>query len=475
MTEFISKTESVCPICLTRIEAKRVVGKDGYIHLQKCCPEHGAFDALIWEGDLESYLAWADAPEKRTPPPNARNVEKGCPYDCGLCEDHESGSCCVLLELTNRCNLQCPVCFAAAGEGDEKDVSLAEIESHYDMLLASGGPFNIQLSGGEPTLRDDLADIIAMGRKKGFSFFQLNTNGLRIAQEEGYAEFLRDAGVSCVFLQFDGLSDSTYEVLRGKPLLNLKRKAIERCSEVGLGIVLVPTVAPDVNEDEVGRIIDFAMSRHPAVRGVHFQPISYFGRYELEDKPKITIPRMLKHIEEQSAGKLKANDFSGGGSESPYCSFHASYRKTDDGSFKVLPKRQNSSCCDSSDTRSFVARQWSGTRTVETSSPAKTSECCSPKPISFSIRSNKEPCCSADSYEDPFDKFIEEAIRNTFTVSGMLFQDASDLDLERLRRCKISEADSEHGIVPFCSYNLTNIRGEALYRKSITHHLTCRV
>ncbi len=441
MSEYISKTESVCPVCLKRLEAKKVMGEDGYIHMRKSCPEHGDFDALIWEGDLESYLAWANSPAEGASPVNARKVEKGCPYDCGLCEDHERESCCVLLELTNRCNLKCPVCFAAAGEGEERDLSLAEIESQYDMLLACGGPFNIQLSGGEPTLRDDLADIIAIGRNKGFSFFQLNTNGLRIAQEESYAEFLRNAGVSCIFLQFDGLRDSTNEVLRGKPLLNLKLKAIEHCAKAGLGIVLVPTVAPSVNEDELGSIIDFALSKHPAVRGVHFQPISYFGRCNLEIGAKITIPRMLKHIEEQSAGKMKAEDFSGGGAENPYCSFHASYRRTPDGSFKALPKRHSRSCCDSSETRSFVARQWRGS-------------------------GKKQCCCSGESCEkNPFDEFIEKAIRDTFTVSGMLFQDASDLDLERLRRCKISESDSEYGMVPFCAYNLTNIRGEALYRK----------
>ncbi|MDI9471762.1 MAG: radical SAM protein [Tissierellia bacterium] len=468
MPEFISKTDSVCPVCLKRIEAERVVGEDGYIHMRKSCPEHGNFYALIWEGDLESYLAWADSPGEGAPPVNARKVEKGCPYDCGLCRDHKRESCCVLLELTNRCNLQCPVCFATAGEGDEKDLSLADIEAQYEMLLECGGPFNIQLSGGEPTLREDLAEIIAVGRDKGFSFFQLNTNGLRIAEEKGYAEFLRDAGVSCVFLQFDGLRDSTYEILRGKPLLEIKLEAIERCAKVGLGIVFVPTVAPGVNEDEVGAIIDFAMSKHPAVRGVHFQPISYFGRCELEGDTKITIPRMLKNIEDQSAGKLQAADFSGGGAESPYCSFHASYRKTADGSFKVLPKRQNQSCCDSSETRSFVARQWRGSSTVERSSLlTENSECCSPKPIGLTIGfGKKRSCCPTESYEmDPFDEFIEKAIRDTFTVSGMVFQDASDLDLERLRRCKISEADSNHGMVPFCAYNLTNILGETLYRK----------
>ena len=443
MFEIISKTKSVCPICLKRIDANKIVGKDGYIYMQKSCFEHGDFETLIWEGDLKSYLDWAKLSKEGLPPTNTKKSEKGCPYDCGLCENHKSESCCVLLELTNRCNLKCPVCFATAGEGEEKDLSLKEIEAQFDMLLkrkTRKGLFNIQLSGGEPTLRDDLADIIALGRKKGFSYFQLNTNGVRIAKEIGYAKYLKDAGVSSVFLQFDGLRDSTYKILRGIPLLDIKLKAIEYCAKVGLGVVLVPTIAFNVNEDEIGDIIDFAQSKHPAIRGVHFQPLSYFGRCELESRTKITIPRMLKHIEEQSFNKIKASDFSGGGAESPYCSFHASYRRMSDGTFKSLPKKQDQSCCDVSNARNFVSRQWSGP----------------------SIVGNTTSCCST---KDPFDEFIENTIRDTFTISGMVFQDAYDLDLERLRRCKICEVDSEFGMVPFCSYNLTNIKGEALYRK----------
>ncbi len=267
--------------------------------------------------------------------------------------------------------------------------------------------------------------------------------------------------MSCVFLQFDGLRDSTNEALRGRPLLDAKLKAIENCSKVGLGIVLVPTVASGVNEDEVGEILRFALSKHPAVRGVHFQPMSFFGRCEIEGRGKITIPRMLRLIEEQSVGEFKAEDFSGGGAESPYCSFHASYRKTDEGSIKPLPKRKSQSCCDSSEAREFVARQWSGSKVEDTSSCCSSSSCCE------ETDSCESSCCgSTESYAiDPFDEFIEKSIRNTFTVSGMVFQDASDLDLERLRRCYICEVDSERGMVPFCSYNLTNVIGEALYRR----------
>ena len=197
----------------------------------------------------------------------------------------------MLLELTNRCNLKCPVCFASAGEREPGDLSLEEIGRQYDMLMERGGPFNIQLSGGEPTVREDLDRIIALGREKGFSFFQLNTNGLRLAQEPDYCIELRQAGLSTVFLQFDGLDEDIYVKLRGRPLRDIKLWAIDNCRRAELPVVLVPTVAPGVNDQALGDILRFALDRAPHVRGVHFQPISYFGRCGLErpEKP-LTIP-----------------------------------------------------------------------------------------------------------------------------------------------------------------------------------------
>ncbi|MDO4566549.1 MAG: radical SAM protein [Oscillospiraceae bacterium] len=440
MSKPFAKTESVCPVCLKKIEAQRTLGDDGFIHLEKSCPEHGCFDTLIWEGGIASYLNWDRGSAGREFPEGAREIEKGCPYDCGLCAAHEREGCCVLLELTSRCNLRCPVCFASAGEGEGKDLSLSEIASLYDMLMERGGPYNIQLSGGEPTVRDDLPEIIDMGRSKGFSFFQMNSNGLRIAGQEGYALELAQAGASCVFLQFDSLDDEAYRMLRGRPLAELKLRAIENCGKSGLPVVLTPTVAPGVNEGELGEILSFALSKAPAVRGVHFQPISYFGRCSLEPpKIRLTLPKMLRLIEEQTGGLMKAADFSGGGAESPYCSFHASYRRLDEGFLKALPRRENACCCQTSfEARDFVSRQW-GLKPPE-NPEAELSETAS------------------------LDEFLKDAVENTFTVSGMLFQDAWNLDLERLRRCYICEADLERGMVPFCAYNLTDIDGRALYR-----------
>ena len=436
----IGKTMSVCPVCLARIPAVKTVGAGGNIYLEKKCWAHGSFRTLIWEGDLDSYVNWS-AGDSSTPvtPVRARAAEKGCPNDCGLCQNHERDGCCVLLELTNRCNLRCPVCFASAGEQAPRDLPMEEIGKQYDLLMAHGGPFNIQLSGGEPTLRNDLDSIIALGRGKGFTFFQLNTNGLRIAQEPGYADSLAKAGVSVVFLQFDGLDDEIYRTLRGADLTETKLRAIENCRAAGLPVVLVPTVAPGVNDHALGDILRFALAHAPHIRGVHIQPISYFGRCGLEvPEKRLTIPAVLRRIEAQTEGLMKTADFGGGGAESPYCSFHASYLRKSDGSLKALPRRRSQCCCvRSSDARDFVSQQWSG----------------------------KASCCDGDSDTASLDAFLQQTVENTFTVSGMVFQDAYNLDLDRLRRCYICEVDTQKGMIPFCAYNLTDINGKALYRK----------
>lgn len=439
----IGTTESVCPVCLRRLKAEKRAEQDG-IYMDKSCPEHGRFSTLIWEGDLRSYLQWSAESIRQEQPAAPGEVEKGCPYDCGLCADHQRKGCCVLLELTNRCNLRCPVCFASAGEGPVKEPGLEDIGRQYDLLMAHGGPFNIQLSGGEPTMRDDLPEIIRLGREKGFSFFQLNTNGLRLAREPGYAEALKDAGLSTVFLQFDGVTDDVYLTLRGRALMEEKEAAIANCAGAGLGIVLVPVIARGVNESQAGQVLRYGLAHAPAVRGVHFQPLSYFGRCALDRPAKpITIPKMLSLIEEQTDGMMRAADFGGGGAENPYCSFHASYRRLPDGSLKALARKSGGCCCTGSDdSRASVANQWAG--------PEEKRD--------FTADGELEETSALDA-------FLTQIRRDTFAVSGMAFQDAYNLDLARLKRCYICEVDEDFGMVPFCAYNLTDTEGRALYRK----------
>ena len=454
--------ESICPQCLKVLPAGKVEREDG-IYLVKECPEHGKFEALIWEGSLESYQAWGKTILPPDSVPAALPQKKGCPLDCGLCENHQRRGCCVLLEVTGRCNLQCPTCFAGSGPKG-RDVPFEELEKQMRYLMEHGGPFNLQLSGGEPTVREDLEDILRLGKDLGFTFFQLNTNGIHLAEEPGYAEKLKKAGLSCVFLQFDGLKDSVYQVLRGRPLLEIKKKAIDACEKAGLGVVLVPVIAPGVNEDQTGDILLYAKSRMPAVRGVHFQPVSYFGRCsEPAGSYRITIPKMLALMEEQTGGWIHAGDFTGGGATNPYCTFQANYLKQKDGSMKLLAHGEPRASGASEQARDFVARQWSGTDDCCCQKADQKVSCCGEKP-------REETCCCGGSTAgltldtSSLDEFLEEMHRNTLAVSGMLFQDAWNLELDRLRRCYILETDSRYGMVPFCIYNLTGSDGRTLYR-----------
>ncbi len=339
-------TESVCPVCLQRIAAERVA-EDDAVFLRKSCPEHGEYRAVIWRG-LSTYKAWGG--DSRTPARPAvcgAAIDKGCPFDCGLCPDHRQHTCCVVLDVTERCNLACPVCFASAGAAPKPDPNLDEIEAWCSALMASGGPFNIHLSGGEPTVRHDLPEIIRRIRALGFSYIQLNTNGLRLAAEKEYAGELKEAGLTCVFLQFDGITDEVFEKIRGRRLLETKLAAIQNCGEQELGVVLVPTLIPGVNTDQIGGMLRTAIALAPAVRAVHFQPISYFGRYPAapREADRITIPEVIQLIEEQTEGQFTAANFYPASGENPYCSFHGKFWLYPDG--RVVPTARPAvvSCC----------------------------------------------------------------------------------------------------------------------------------
>jgi uncharacterized radical SAM superfamily Fe-S cluster-containing enzyme len=261
-----AETESLCPHCLKKIPAAYEACGDE-VFIVKSCPAHGEFRTISWRGEPK-FNGW------KRPKTGTRSGEchtetsLGCPFDCGLCPDHRKNACTAVIEVTSRCNLSCPVCFADSVEGPGPDPDLDTIAGWYLSVLQTSGPdIILQLSGGEPTVRGDLPCIVEMGRAKGFSFIQLNTNGLRLAAEKNYAKELRAAGLSSVFLQFDGTEDKIYRAIRGQSLYMAKREAIEQCAENDIGVVLVPTLVPGVNTHNIGAILDLALELSPVVRG----------------------------------------------------------------------------------------------------------------------------------------------------------------------------------------------------------------
>lgn len=449
----LGRTESVCPVCLRTISAQRV-GIGDTVYLEKSCPEHGDFSAPIWRG-VTSYLRWGQTRHPFSPPVERLTaVAAGCPRDCGLCSDHRQQSCCVLLEVTSRCDLSCPVCYASAGP-DGADVTLDEIDGWLDLLLrATNGRVHVQLSGGEPTVRDDLPEIVARVRSRGFGFVQVNTNGIRLAREPDYAKRLADAGLDCVFLQFDGLDDDIHRRLRGRPLAAVKAAAIASAGAARLGVVLVPTLVAGVNDHAIGAILSFAVAHLPTVRAVHFQPASTFGRFpnRSETIARVTLADVMTALVTASGGDIRPSDFRPGSAENPYCSFSGRFRVDDLGHLSAEvaasgsccggaePERHEPRCCGARPSREveqeqrYVAGQWR--------SPAGGAE---------------DPALSA------FDGFLATRGR-TLGLSGMAFQDAWTLDLDRLRQCHIHVVSADRRLVPFCAYNLSDTSGRTLHR-----------
>ena len=430
----LSETNSVCPVCLKRVEARYFAYSNG-VFLEKSCREHGDYRVLVWDEPV-SFLKW------KTRIGQEEVLKGDCPNDCGICENHIQDTCCVLLELTQRCDLGCPVCFASSINGNAaNDPDITQITGWYDMLKERGGQYNIQLSGGEPTMRDDLHEIIRIGRERGFTFFQLNTNGLRIAREDGYIEKLAAEGLSTVFLQFDGFAEKTNMFLRGRYLTEDKLRAVKRCREASVGVVLVPTIIRDVNDTEIGKIMNYAAENMPIIRGVHFQPISLFGRYSVNSDARITVPELLERIERQTEGKVKKKDFSPSNAEHPLCGFHADYTVTG-GNWQFI-KGSNEGCncgISSAQARSAVARKWNAPDEI------------------ISVKEN------ISNEAMSFDDFINLRQNTTLAISGMSFQDAYTMDLNRLRRCYIHIISQDGRLIPFCSYNLSSDSGKTLYR-----------
>ena len=427
MGELIRKIRSVCPVCLENLPAQLVREADGRIFLEKRCPAHGDFRAPVWNGkvDWEQWLLGT--------PPLPEGSALRCPGDCGICSEHEIGTCCALLEVTNRCNLRCRFCFADGGS-ENNDPGLDELKDAVRDIVRQCGKVLLQLSGGEPTLRDDLPELVRFAKEAGCSYVQLNTNGIRLAQDPAYADALRDAGLDIVFLQFDGTRDDVYETLRGRPLLETKLEAIRVCSALRVGVTLVPTVVRGVNDDDLGELIALAASLAPGVRGVHFQPVSYFGRYPKKpgEGDRYTLDQLMADISEQAG--IPLSSFMPSRCDHPLCGFHASFLVMPGGGLRPLSSITHSSHargCER-DNREYVARHWR--RAPEESAPA-----------------------GSFSDEMDFDAFLYRLRHQSLTLSAMAFQDAVNLNLERLHRCSLHVYDKGK-IKPFCAKYLSPIR-----------------
>ena len=295
-------TLSLCPECLKRVDAK-IVFENDKVFMLKRCPEHGNSKVLIAD-DVEYYknIRNYNKPSE-TPLKFNTKTHYGCPYDCGLCPDHEQHSCLTVVEITDRCNLSCPTCYAGSSPTYGRHRTLEEVKTMLDTIVANEGePDVVQISGGEPTLHPQFFEILDYAKQLPIKHLMVNTNGIRIAKEPDFVRQL--AGYMPdfeIYLQFDSFKKEVLQLMRGASLEDIRKQAIAHLNEVNLSTTLVVTLQKGLNEDEIGQVIDYALKQQ-CVRGVTFQPTQIAGRLENFDPQtdRITLTEVRRKILEQS-------------------------------------------------------------------------------------------------------------------------------------------------------------------------------
>ncbi|MGA2572938.1 MAG: radical SAM protein [Candidatus Methanomethylicaceae archaeon] len=453
MGEVIGETKSLCPICLSVIDAYRTV-EDNNVYLVKECPEHGLFKVVVWH-DAKYYKEVERYSHPKVEPTYIKETsyeEYPKIWDPSL---QQQSTCLAVVEVTSGCNLKCPYCFASAGGKAQVDESYDNLRRMFASVAAQvKKPTVVQISGGEPTVRDDLPKIIAMAKEAGVDFVQLNTNGVRIGKDESYLKALKEAGVDSLYFSFDGVDKDIFIKASGVDLLDVKLKAIDNCKKYGVPMELVAKIIPGVNVNQVGKIIQFAKKNVGIIRGIHFQPLSYFGRVpSLPPKDYITIPQLLKEIEIQTNGEISPADFVPTGCSDCHCDTKC-FGFVSDGKFLSLTKMGGKFTPEADITKTVregVNDTWGGKMAKEAG-------------LSLDGASDEECGCGT------WLGLVKDLTVNGLTISAMHFQDAWNIDYDRLKRCCIHEVLPDGKFVPFCLYNATDINGQSPFRKSLEKH-----
>jgi uncharacterized radical SAM superfamily Fe-S cluster-containing enzyme len=462
-----------------------IVEEEGKIWLNSSCHEHGNFHNLYWSDPaLYHRFEQYDTVGKGIDNPQNVVTEGVCPSSCGLCGNHHSQTLLANIDLTNRCNLDCDFCFANARAcGFVYEPGFDDIVRMMNVLRDEKPVPTpaLQFSGGEPTMREDLVEIIKKAKAMGFPQVQIASNGVRIAQESGYAQKLKDSGLNTVYLHFDGVTPET------NPLLKIHEKAIENLKRVRLGTVLVPTIIRGKNDTEVGNIIRFAVENVSVIRGVNFQPIAFTGAATDDDVKnlRITIPDLLECIEEQMQGILKKDDFYPVPCVIPFSELVEAYTG------KPQVKFTAHQHCGAA---TYVFVQTDGSvipvnRMVDVERFFESIEQMAEKikkggtinkytALLEGVKNMHESVKKGEQGNTTeFWKIIGktligqnfEALRefhwNALFIGTMHFMDRYNYDIERVQRCCIHYATPEGKLIPFCTYNSGPVYREKVWKK----------
>jgi 7,8-dihydro-6-hydroxymethylpterin dimethyltransferase len=462
---FLGTTQSLCPDCLALVPAK-ILRRGKRVYFRKNCAEHG-----IREDFICSDAAWYDRMEfalpARMPAKFGVEPDRGCPYDCGLCSEHEQHTCVGVLEITSSCNLTCPMCYAGSAPGG-KHLSLADCRRQIDALVAAEGRAEVcQLSGGEPTVHPQFADVLAYALSKKIDYVMINTNGIRFAKDAELVDLVaRHKDRVEIYFQMDGLDDAVNEELRGEKLLETKLAALDRLGEAGIHVTLVCTLQGGVNDDQLGPLVEFGLAR-PHITGISFQPATYSGRHVLpaDLERRITFPDVIAGVAKQTGGLFAESDFLPLPCAHPNCHQIAiAYRS---GGTAVPVSR----FIDAQQNFDLLANGISFTRAKARELIgqylSRQSCCggkCGPQPVQgskFNVQSSSTlnlelGTLNPPAAEDFFSKIMAEQLgaENLFRITITSFLDAYNFDVRRVMKCCTHHVLPSGHVIPFCAYNV---------------------
>ena len=479
---FLGVTQSLCPQCLALVPAK-ILRRGQRIYFRKTCAEHGTREDFVC-----SDAAWYDRLEyalpARMPASFGVQPQHGCPYDCGLCSEHEQHTCIGVLEITSSCNLTCPMCYAGSSPGG-KHLSLADCRRQIDALVAAEGRAEIcQLSGGEPTVHPQFAEVLEYALSREIDYVMINTNGIRLAKDDELVELVaRHKNRVEVYFQMDGLDDRVNEALRGERLLETKLAALDRLGEAGVHVTLVCTLQGGVNDGEMGPLVEFGLAR-PHITGISFQPATYSGRHVLPEEleRRITFPDVIRGVAQQTQGLFAESDFLPLPCAHPNCHQIAIAYRTGGSAVPVsrfIDAQENFDLLANgiSFTRDkareligqYLARQSccggncgesSGFRVQGSEERDQSSEITGRKSLALPLPPSPSLPLSLPASTSPSDDFFAGILaqrigaENLFRITITSFLDAYNFDVRRLMKCCTHHVLPSGHVIPFCAYNV---------------------
>jgi len=472
------QTESLCPEC-GKIILATIFEKDGKVMMEKECPDHGKFTDVYWS-DVDLYLKAETMAFDGVGVTNPKIPDATvCPMDCGLCQLHLSHTSLANLDLTNRCNMKCPICFANANAaGYVYEPSYDEVVKMMQTLRDERPvPCTaIQFAGGEPTIYPQFFDVVKKAKEMGFAQVQVATNGIKLANDPDFARKCSEAGLNTIYLQFDGLRDEIYMTARGRPMMEIKQKAIDnvRALDNPPSIVLVPTIVKGINDDQVGPILEFALENRDIVRGVNYQPVAFTGRIDKEqrEKERYTLTDMTRDIDNQT-GYTTSDDWYPVPVVAPISTFISAILGEDKVTFTAHPHCGLATYLFIQDGEVIPITQFFDVKKLLDSLLDLTEKVeggkgkTMAKLKAFSILRKaiiKEKMPEGLSitkflktmqtvFSDQSKEGLSEFSWNMMFVGGMHFQDNYNYDIERVKRCVIHYVTPDERIIPFCAYN----------------------